>query len=150
MTLVMFLVITLVATEKVHRTLVVFFIAAALLFLNYTFGHFFPDLQFLSLEQAFKAIDGEVIALLVGMMIIVGVLSQTQVFEWLAVKLFELSRGNIIVLFFSFFFITAVLSAFLDNVTTIFLITPVAISIAKIFEINPTRFIIPMIIASNL
>lgn len=150
MTLVMFLVITLVATEKVHRTLVVFFIAASLLFLNYTFGHFIPELQFLTLHQAFSSIDGEVIALLVGMMMIVWVLSQTRVFEWLAVKLFEFSRGNIIVLFFSFFFITAVLSAFLDNVTTIFLITPVAISISKIFEINPTRFIIPMIIASNL
>ncbi len=77
-------------------------------------------------------------------------MSQTKVFEWLAVKLFELSRGNIRVLFFSFFFITAILSAFLDNVTTIFLITPVAISISKIFEIHPTRFVIPMIIASNL
>ena len=150
MTLVMFLVITLVATEKVHRTLVVFFIAASLLFLNYTFGHFFPQLQFLSLHQAFASIDGEVIALLVGMMMIVWVLSQTHVFEWLAVKLFEVSKGKIMVLFFSFFFITAVLSAFLDNVTTIFLITPVAISISKIFWINPTRFVIPMIIASNL
>lgn len=150
MTLVMFLVITLVATEKVHRTLVVFFIAASLLFLNYTFGHFVPELQFLNLHQAFSAIDGEVIALLVGMMMIVWVLSQTRVFEWLAVKLFELSRGKITVLFFSFFFITAILSAFLDNVTTIFLIVPVAISISKIFEINPIRFVIPMIIASNL
>lgn len=150
MTLVMFLVITLVATEKVNRTLVVFFIAASLLFLNYTFGYFIPELQFLSLEHAFWAIDGEVIALLVGMMMIVGVLSQTRVFEWMAVKLFEFSRGNIVVLFFSFFFITAVLSAFLDNVTTIFLIVPVAISISKIFGIRPTRFVIPMIIASNL
>lgn len=150
MTLVMFLVITLVATEKVHRTLVVFFIAASLLFLNYTFGHFIPELQFLNLHQAFASIDWEVIALLVSMMMIVWVLSQTRVFEWLAVKLFELSRGNIVMLFFSFFFITAVLSAFLDNVTTIFLIVPVAISIAKIFEINPVRFVIPMIIASNL
>lgn len=150
MTLVMFLVITLVATEKVHRTLVVFFIAAALLTLNYLFGHFIPELQFLSLHDAFAAIDGEVIALLMGMMIIVGVLSQTHVFEWLAVKLFEWSKGNIHILFFSFFVITAVLSAFLDNVTTIFLITPVAISISKIFEIHPARFVIPMIIASNL
>jgi len=61
----MFLVITLVATEKVHRTLVVFFIATSLLFLNYTFGHFIPELQYLSLQQAFSSIDGEVIALLV-------------------------------------------------------------------------------------
>ena len=150
MLLVMFLVIILVATERVNRTLVVFFIAASLLFLNYSFGHFIPALQFLSLDQAFAAIDWEVIALLVSMMMIVWVLSQTQVFEWLAVKLFELSRWNIIILFISFFFITAVLSAFLDNVTTIFLITPVAISISRIFELNPVRFIIPMIIASNL
>lgn len=71
MTLVMFLVITLVATEKVHRTLVVFFIASSLLFLNYTFGHFIPELRFLDIHQAFGAIDGEVIALLVGMMMIV-------------------------------------------------------------------------------
>lgn len=53
-------------------------------------------------------------------------------------------------LFFSFFLITAVLSAFLDNVTTIFLIVPVAIGISRILDINPVRFIIPMIIASNL
>lgn len=65
MTLVMFLVVTLVATEKVHRTLVVFFIAASLIFLNYSFGYFVPELQFLSLEQAFASIDGEVILLLV-------------------------------------------------------------------------------------
>jgi len=71
MTLVMFLVITLVATEKVHRTLVVFFIAASLLFLNYTFGSFIPALQFLDLDRAFASIDGEVIALLVSMMMIV-------------------------------------------------------------------------------
>jgi len=50
MLLVMFLVIILVATERVNRTLVVFFIAASLLFLNYSFGHFIPALQFLSLD----------------------------------------------------------------------------------------------------
>lgn len=150
MILVMFLVITLVATEKVNRTLVVFFIAASLLFLNYSFGHFIPELQFLSLEQAFAAIDGEVIALLVSMMIIVWVLSQTRLFEWIAVRLFEVSKGNVMYLFTSFFIITAVLSAFLDNVTTIFLIVPVAIWIARILEISPLKFVVPMIIASNL
>lgn len=148
--LVMFLVITLVATEKVHRTLVVFFIAAALMFMTYAFGHFIPELRVLTLDQAFASIDGEVIALLVGMMMIVGVLGQTHLFERIAVKLFEISRGKVTILFFSFFFITAILSAFLDNVTTIFLIVPVAIGIARILELNPVRFIIPMIIASNL
>ena len=150
MILVMFLVITLVASEKVHRTLVVFFIAASLLFLNYSFGHFIPELQFLSLDQAFAAIDGEVIALLVAMMMIVWVLSQTRLFEWIAVRLFEVSKWNVMYLFTSFFIITAILSAFLDNVTTIFLIVPVAIGISRILEISPLKFVIPMIIASNL
>ncbi len=148
--LIMFLVITLVATEKVNRTLVVFFIATSLIFMTYSFGHFIPELRVLTLDQAFSSIDGEVIALLVGMMMIVWVLSQTHLFEWIAVKLFELSKGNIVVLYVSFFFITAILSAFLDNVTTIFLITPVAVSISKIFWISAIRFIIPMIIASNV
>lgn len=83
-------------------------------------------------------------------MILVGVLAQTQLFEWFAVKLFEYSKGNIVKIFFLLFAVTAVFSAFLDNVTTIFLITPVAISIAKIFGISPIKFVIPMIIASNL
>lgn len=69
--LVMFLVITLVATEKVHRTLVVFFIAASLIFMTYTFGYFFPELQILTMERAFGSIDGQVIGLLVAMMMIV-------------------------------------------------------------------------------
>jgi len=71
MILIMFLVIVLVATEKVHRTLVVFFIAAALIFLTHVFGVFIPGLQFLTLDQAFASIDGEVIALLFAMMIVV-------------------------------------------------------------------------------
>lgn len=148
--LVMFLVITLVATERVHRTLAVFFIAISLLFLNYTFGHFVPALQVLNLDQAFWAIDGEVIALLVGMMMIVGILTQTQLFEWIAVRLFAISRGRIKMLYVLFFIITAVASAFLDNVTTIFLMVPVAIGICKILDLNPVRFIIPLIIASNI
>lgn len=88
--------------------------------------------------------------LLVGMMIIVGVLGQTKLFEWLAFKMFVFSKGNIKKLFFMFFLITAVLSAFLDNVTTIFLITPVAISICRLFDFNPVKMIIPLIIASNV
>lgn len=77
-------------------------------------------------------------------------MSQTRVFEWIAVKIFELSKGNFTYLYFGFFFITAVFSAFLDNVTMIFLITPICISIAKIFGVNPVKFVVAMIIASNL
>jgi len=150
MLLVMFLVITLVATEKVHRTLVVFFIACALIFMTYTFGQLNPALQVLPLERAFSSIDGQVIGLLLGMMIIVGVVSQTHLFQWIAYKLFVFSKGSLRFIFFAFIIITAVLSAFLDNVTTVFLIVPVAITIAKIFDINPISLVIPLILASNI
>ena len=80
-------------------------------------------------------------------MVIVWVLAQTNLFEWLAFKMFVFSKWNIKKLYFMFFLITAVLSAFLDNVTTIFLITPVAISICKLFDLSPIRLIIALIIA---
>ncbi len=150
LTLVMFLTITLVASEKIQRTLVVFLIASVLIFFTYTFWNLVPEFKILTLEDAFRSIDWEVIWLLLSMMIIVWVLAQTNVFEWLAFKLFEISRWNIFKLFFLFIITTWVLSAFLDNVTTIILITPIAIKIANIFKINPISFVIPMIIASNL
>ncbi len=150
MWLIMLWVIALIATEKVQRTLVVFFVATWLIFLTYTLGSFFPSMSFLTLDQAFSSIDWEVILLLVWMMIIVWVLAQTKLFEWLAFKMFVFSKWNIKKLYFMFFLITAVLSAFLDNVTTIFLITPVAISICRLFELNPVRLIIALIIASNV
>jgi len=150
MGVIMLIVIALIATEKVQRTLVVFFVATWLIFITYTLWWTFSWLELLTLEQAFSSIDGEVILLLVWMMVIVWVLAQTKVFEWMAFKLFVLSKWNIKKLYFMFFLITAVLSAFLDNVTTIFLITPVAISICKLFDLSPIRLIITLIISSNV
>ncbi|PID84476.1 citrate transporter [Candidatus Gracilibacteria bacterium] len=150
MAIIMIIVVGLIASELIHRTLIVFFVASALILLSYTLGHFFPWWDFLTLDKAFVAIDGQVIALLIAMMIIVGVMAQTNVFQWMAVKIFEFSKGRFIPLYFVFFFITAIFSAFLDNVTMMFLVTPVAISIAKIFEVSPVKFIIALIIASNL
>ncbi len=169
MSVIMLIVIGIIATEVIQRTLIVFFVAASLIFLTYVLGEHSPVLgginsllmffwisldssifNLLTLDQAFASVDGEVIMLLVGMMIIVGVLGQTKLFEWLAFKMFVFSKGNIKKLFFMFFLITAVLSAFLDNVTTIFLITPVAISICRLFDFNPVKMIIPLIIASNV
>lgn len=71
MSLVMLGVIALIASEKIQRTLVVFFVASALIFMSYSLGHFFPWFNFISLESAFASIDGQVIGLLIGMMIIV-------------------------------------------------------------------------------
>jgi len=64
--------------------------------------------------------------------------------------MFKISKGNLTVLFFLFIFITAIVSAILDNVTTMFLITPVAISIAKVFKLRAVSLVVPMIIFSNI
>jgi len=148
--LIMWFLILVIAFETTHRTMAAFLAVSILLWVSHTVWFFFPDFNFLTLTQAFAAIDGEVIALLTWMMIIIWVLSDTGIFERTSYKLFEISKGKPLKLLFLFIILTAVLSAFLDNVTTIFLITPVAISIAKILKVNPVSFIMPMIMASNI
>lgn len=148
--ILMILVIVVIAMEKMHRTMVVFLFAVTLIFISHTVGYFYSDFNFITLEQAFKAIDGEVIALLTWMMIIIWVLSETWVFQWLAYKIFEVSKWNNMKLLVLFIVATAILSALLDNVTTMFLITPVAIAIARIVWVSPIAFLMPMILASNV
>ena len=88
-------------------------------------------------------IDEETIGLLIGMMVIVDILGKTGVFEWAAVQAYALSGGSIWRLSVILCTITAVFSAFLDNVTTILLIVPVTIQIAKVLDLEP----VPLIIA---
>lgn len=148
--LVMFFLILIIATERIHRTMAAFLFGSLLIFISHTLGYFDPNYQFLTLEQAFAAIDWDVIALLAWMMIIVWVLLETWVFQWIAYKLFELSKWSRVALLVLFMIATWVLSAILDNVTTMFLVAPVAISIAKIVNVNPIAYLMPMILASNV
>ena len=95
-------------------------------------------------------IDEETIGLLIGMMIIVDILGRTGVFEWAAVQAYALSGGSIWRLTFILCTITAVFSAFLDNVTTILLIVPVTIQIAKVLNLEPVPLIIAEVMFSNI
>ncbi|PIU54068.1 MAG: citrate transporter, partial [Deltaproteobacteria bacterium CG07_land_8_20_14_0_80_60_11] len=101
-------------------------------------------------EDAMRAIDLNVIFLLMGMMIIVGVLKKTGLFQWLAYKSFAMARGNIYVLAGILMVVTAVASAFLDNVTTMLLMIPVTIEIAVALKLNPIALLIPEVFASNI
>lgn len=148
--LIMVVLIIIIATERIHRTMAVFLFAASLIFISHTIWHFYPNFEFLTLEAAFWSIDWEVIALLTWMMIIVWVLWETWLFQRIAYKLFDLSKWNKIKLLFMFLVTTASLSSILDNVTTMFLITPVAISIARMLKVNPIAYVMPMILASNI
>ncbi len=148
--LIIFLAVyALIAFEIVHRTLAAFLGAATLLLITHTLGTFDESFVVLTYDQAIHAIDWNVILLLLAMMIIVGVLKISGVFQWLAYKSFQIAGGRIFVLASALCVVTAVTSAFLDNVTTMLLLTPVTLEIAVVLGISPFVFLIPQILASN-
>jgi Na+/H+ antiporter NhaD/arsenite permease-like protein len=148
--LVIFIAVyVLIAFEILHRTLAAFLGASLLLVITHTLGHFDDSFNILTYEQALHAVDWNVIFLLMGMMVIVGVLKVSGVFQWLAYKSFQLARGQIFVLSSVLCVVTAVTSAFLDNVTTMLLLTPVTMEIAVVLGVSPFVFLLPEILASN-
>ncbi len=129
----------LIALEQWHRTTIVFFFAA----LAVVIGLITP-------YEAWNAIDYNTIGLLTGMMIIVNIMKQTGIFRFLALYSTKLSRGNVFKLFFMITAITWLASAFLDNVTTVMLITPISMFIAEMIGVSPYPFFVGEIIASNV
>ena len=149
-TVVFVLAYILISFELLHRTLAAMLGAATMLVISYTLGTINPEYHILSYESAVHAIDMNVIFLLMGMMIIVGILKHTGVFQWCAYKCYQVARGNVIILSVILMSFTAVASAFLDNVTTMLLLTPVTIEIATSLGISPIALLIPEILASNI
>jgi hypothetical protein len=148
--LVLLLVYVIIAAELMHRTLAALLGAAVILFISYTVGTFNKNFFILSFDDAMTAMDMNVIFLLMGMMIVVGILKKTGLFQWLAYKSYALARGNVFILSAILMVITAVASAFLDNVTTMLLMIPVTIQIAVTLKINPIALLIPEVFASNV
>jgi Na+/H+ antiporter NhaD/arsenite permease-like protein len=140
----------LISFELLHRTMAAMLGASTMLVISYTFGTLNPEYHILSYESAIKAIDMNVIFLLMGMMIIVGILKHTGIFQWCAYKCYQLARGNVYMLAVILMGFTALASAFLDNVTTMLLLTPVTIEIAVSLGITPLALLIPEILASNI
>ena len=136
---VFLVVYALIATERVDRTLV------ALLG-----GLLLVALGVLDQEEAFAAIDFNVIFLLAGMMVLASALARTGFFQWLAVRSVRLSRGDPLRLLLILCVVTAALSAVLDNVTTVLLMTPVTLSVAARLGISPVPYLISQILASNI
>ncbi len=101
-------------------------------------------------EVAFSYIDWNVIFLLIGMMIIMGVIKDTGVFQYAAIKTAKVAKGSPIRIMMLMFAVTAAISAVLDNVTTVMIIIPVIILIASELGISPIPFIITQIMASNI
>ncbi len=101
-------------------------------------------------EEAFGAIDFNVIFLLAGMMILAGILRRTGFFQWIAIRVVRISRGEPLRLLILLSVVTAVLSAFLDNVTTVVLVVPVTLYVASVLGISPMPFLVAQILASNI
>lgn len=107
-------------------------------------------LKVLEQHEAFTYIDFNVIFLLAGMMIIVNVTKRTGVFRWMAFETVRVAKGHPIKILIIFSIITAILSAFLDNVTTVLLIAPITLVVAKELGISPFPYFITEILASNI
>lgn len=101
-------------------------------------------------EIAFHAIDLNVIFLLTGMMIMANILSETGVFQWLAITAVHVGRGNPVRVMQVLAIVTAVGSAFLDNVTVVVLIAPVTLFVASTLEVSPVPLLISEVLASNI
>jgi Na+/H+ antiporter NhaD/arsenite permease-like protein len=129
----------LIISERIHKTTAA--LAGGLLMIAF---------RVLDQEEAFAAIDFNVIFLLVGMMIIANTLGKTGAFQWLAIRSAKLAKGNPIRILLFMAVITAVASAFLDNVTTVVLMAPLAIFVASILQVNPVPFLLTLIMASNI
>ena len=129
----------LIASERFDRTLV------ALLG-----GLLVVALGIIDQEEAFEAIDFNVVFLLAGMMVLAGGLAKTGFFEYLAGQAIHLSRGEPFRLLVFLALVTAGLSAVLDNVTTVILLTPVTLSIARTLRVSPFPYLISQIFAANI
>ena len=99
---------------------------------------------------AIREIDFNTLGLLIGMMILVMITKRSGIFEYIAIKLVKIAKGNPVKIIVLLSFATGVMSALLDNVTTILLIIPITLSIADDLNINPIPFMITEVFASNV
>ncbi|MGE0003536.1 MAG: SLC13 family permease [Candidatus Izemoplasmatales bacterium] len=128
-----------IVSEKIHR-MIVALLGATLMVL----------FQVLSQEEAFAMVDFNTIGLLVGMMIVVNIIRETGLFQYLAIKSAKIAKGDPKIILVLFSLITAVASGLLDNVTTILLIVPVTLVIADTLKLNPIPFVIAEVVSANI
>jgi len=132
-----------IVSEKIHKTIVALVGASILLVLKIVQQHEAFHVEALG-------VDWNVIWLLISMMIIINLMKPTGVFEYIAIKSAKWGKGDPFRIMAIFAVVTAVLSAFLDNVTTVLLITPVTLLIADALEVDPIPYLISGALASNI
>ena len=136
---VFLIVILLIITERVHRTAAAMAGAMVLILTGV-----------MSADKALSYIDFNTIGVLVGMMIFVAIVRRSGMFEYIAVRAAKAVHGDPWKIMVAFTLITAVLSAILNNVTTVLLVGPMSIAIARMLKIDPVPFLMGQILASNV
>ena len=136
---VFLIVLLLTITERVHRTAAAMAAAMVLILTGV-----------MSADKALSYIDFNTIGVLVGMMIFVAIVRRSGMFEYIAVRAAKAVHGDPWKIMVAFTLITAVLSAILDNVTTVLLVGPMSIAIARMLKIDPVPFLMGQILASNV
>ena len=140
----------LIATERLHKTLASL-LAVSVIFGVSAVGGFFSEALFITdFEMAIEHVDFDVIFLLLGMMIVIGIIEETGIFQWMAYQAYKLSKGKAWLLSIILMLITAIASALLDNVTTMLLMTPITLQIALAMGVNPLTLLLPEVLASNV
>ncbi|MEW6751629.1 MAG: ArsB/NhaD family transporter [Candidatus Latescibacterota bacterium] len=132
-----------IVSEKVHKTIVALLGAGLMLVLKVLEQH-----EALHVEEL--GVDWNVVLLLVSMMVIINVMRPTGFFEYIAIRSAKLGRGEPVRILAIFAVVTAVLSALLDNVTTVLLLAPVTLFVAEALEVDPIPFLIVEALASNI
>lgn len=129
----------LIVSERVHR------LKAALLGISAVLL-----IQLVEQTDAFSYIDFNTIGLLIGMMILVGIIRKTGMIQYIAIKAVKVSAGNPWLLMIMLSGLTAIISALIDNVTTVLLIGPIALAVAEVLKVDPVPFIFAEIFSSNI
>ena len=132
-------VMALVASEKVHRCVAA--LAGALILIV---------TGVISFDTGISHIDFNTIGVLLGMMLFVSVVKESGLFEFAAIAAAKKAKGDPWRIMVAFILITAVLSAFLDNVTTVLLVGPMTLVVCKLLETNPVPYFVTEIMASNI
>jgi Na+/H+ antiporter NhaD/arsenite permease-like protein len=145
--IVLLSVYVVLSFEIVHRTAIALLGAAIILIIGVSTNLFSAQESF---EFAVNSVDFNTIGLLLGMMIIVAILAETGIFQYVAVRASKASKANLWKLMLILCTFTAVTSMFIDNVTTVLLMIPVTISVFRIFKVSPIPFILSQVLASNI
>jgi Na+/H+ antiporter NhaD/arsenite permease-like protein len=149
-TLVFIGMLLLIALEKLHNVLASLVGVSLVLGISHLGEPLLPDVFIFSFTDALRYIDWNVIFLIMGMMIVIAVVEGTGLFHWLAFAAYQISRGKNWLLLLILMLITAIASAFLDNVTTMLLMTPITAQIALAIGLNPLTLLMPALMASNV